>query len=129
MTDDNLTINQNKALEVLIATGNVSQAADAAGVSRQTIYTWKQDDTNFNSALNQASMAITEEASQRLMNLAEKALIVLEKTLDDPNTPAYGRIRAADLILSKVLQLRESFLLENKVSELEKRLDVIQYAN
>ncbi len=34
MTDDNLTINQNKALEVLISTGNVSQAADAAGVSR-----------------------------------------------------------------------------------------------
>ncbi len=123
MTDNNLTASQVKAVETLIATGNISKAAKAARVSRQTIYTWKQEDENFKTALREESLAITEESGHRLINMAQKALDVLEKTLDDPNTPAYGRIRAADLILSNVLQLRETYLLEEKITELERRMN------
>jgi DNA-binding phage protein len=43
MAKGNLTRNQQKALEVLITSGNVSEVADAAGVKRQTIYTWKEE--------------------------------------------------------------------------------------
>jgi len=87
MSDDQLTNKQQKALEVLITSGNVTEAAQAAGVTRQTIYLWKEEKEAFQNALQQAASEIFGELALRLVNLGQQAITILQKTLDDPNVP------------------------------------------
>jgi uncharacterized protein (UPF0147 family) len=123
MAKGNLTQNQQKALEVLITNGNVSQAAEAAGVTRQTIYTWKQENKAFQSALEQESAEVVNQLTLRLANLGDQAIQTLQNILEDPNTPGYVRIRAADIIISKLLQLRESKIIERRLVFDERKYD------
>ena len=129
MTDNKLTLKQQKALEVLIISGNVSEAAEAAGVTRQTIYTWKEEHETFKSSLNQGSTKIVNELSSRLNSLGQLAVTVLQKTLEDPNTPAYARIRAADIVIGRMLQIREITDFERRISELEEKVNEYKTKN
>jgi hypothetical protein len=41
--------------------------------------------------------------------------------MNDPETPAATRVRAADVVLARLLQLRELATLEARVADLERR--------
>lgn len=117
---ENLTAKQQRAVRALLTAPDVSAAAKDAGVSRETVYKWMQVPT-FTTALHAAEADALAAVSRRLVRLADTAATTLETAMSDATTPAATRVRAADAVLSRLLQLRELIDLEGRVRELEAR--------
>lgn len=114
-----LTPKQRKAVEALLVSGDITQAAQAAGVARDTLYRWlRQDD--FRSALKTAEAASIENLARELVRLGEKAARTLDEAMTAEDATTSARVRAADIVISKLLQLREMVDLEKRVQELER---------
>ena len=117
---EKLTPKKRKALEALLTCGDVSQAARVAGVSRESLYRWLKEET-FQAALNTGTRQALESLSRTLVTLGEKAADTLRQALEDAHAPAAARVRAADIILARILQLRELVDLDKRLTELEKK--------
>jgi hypothetical protein len=114
-----LTPKQRKAVEALLTTGDVQAAAQQAGVSRDTIYRWlKQPD--FLAMVRAAEAQAIDDLSRILVRLGRTASGTLAKAMSDTTTPVASKIRAADVVLNRLLQLRELATLEARVVELER---------
>ena len=118
-----ITPKQRKAIESLMANANVLEAAKAARVSRQTIYRWMNTDQAFQQALCRAETEALTGLSRSLVALGVKATQTLEQTLSDQGSSAGARVRAADIILGRLLQLRELVSLEERISRLEQQIE------
>jgi len=119
LTPRQLSPRQRRALESLLVTGDVTAAAAAAGVTRQTVHRWLALDV-FKAALREGEAAKLEALSRSLVRLGDKATQALEGALDDAQPAAAGlRVRSADIVLGRLLQLKELVDLEARVSALE----------
>lgn len=118
---DNLTLKQRKAITALMTQPDTAAAARAAGVSRDTLYRWLAEPA-FQSALRKAEAAAIAAVSRSLVRLAERAAATLEGAMSDEAATASVRVRAADAVLGRLLQVRELVDLETRVQELEARL-------
>lgn len=116
-----LTPKQYKAIESLLTSGNASEAAIAAGVSRDTLYRWLKDDT-FKKALIEAEGEALASLSRALVAMGEDAAATLRAAMADKAAPTGPKLRAADIVLGRLLQLRELVDLEERLSELERRV-------
>ena len=116
-----VTLKQHLALGALLTEADVSKAADAAAVSRTTIYRWLKDPV-FQNALSAAESEALAALSRKLVVLGGQAVFVLDDAMRDANTPVSSRIRAADIVLSRLLQLRELVQLDARVAEIEMRM-------
>jgi hypothetical protein len=123
VTGDGLSSKQRKAVEALLATGEVSAAAREVGVSRHTIHRWLKEPA-FLVAVRQAEAAALDELSRLLVRLGRTAVATVAKAMGDPATPAATRVRAADVALGRLLQLRELAQLEARVQALEQAAGV-----
>jgi len=117
-----LTPRQRRALESLLVTGDVTAAAASASVTRQTVHRWLALDV-FKAALREGEAAKLESLSRALVRLGDKATQALEGALDDAAAQPGAKVRAADVVLGRLLQLRELVSLEQRVSDLEEALD------
>lgn len=87
--EQGLTIEQLNAIDMLI-TGQSDQAvADAVGVSRPTVTSWRLYDPYFQAELNRRRKEVWGAATDRLRSLLPKAFDTLEKAIDE------GSYRAA----------------------------------
>ena len=111
-----LRYEQRKALESLLITPSVQKAADAAGVSRQTIYRWGRDQA-FRDALRAQEEAAIDRLSNGLTTLAELAVNALEDGLRSPDLRV--RLRAAGLALDALTRTRELLSFEQRLTALE----------
>src|SRR5262249_14965102 len=93
-TTPDLTPKQRKAVEALLTTGEVSGAAEAAGVSRDTVYRWLKQ-AAFLDAVREAEARALDDLSRLLVRLGRTAAGTLAKAMTDPETPAATRVRAA----------------------------------
>jgi len=117
---ENLTPKQRKAIETLLTSGSVSEAADLANVSRETLYRWiKQPD--FRAELERATTQAIDDLSRSLVALGDLAAATLADAMKNQIHPIATRVRAADVVFSRLLQLRELTSLEQRVTELEER--------
>ena len=113
-----VTPRQRKAIRALLTTATVAEAARVAGVKRQTIYRWMKEE-RFRLALAGAEREALESLSRALVRLGDTAT----KTLGDAMTAAESesvKVRASDIVLSRLLQLRELVDLHQRVEALEK---------
>lgn len=117
-TPEHLTPKQRKAVEALLTTGEVTAAAQAAGVSKDTLYRWLKQPV-FVEAVRVAEARALDDLSRLLVRLGRTAAATLAKAMNDPSTPWATRVRAADASLGRLLQLRELATLESRVTELE----------
>ena len=118
-TLEHLTPKQRKAVEALLTTGEVAAAAQAAGVSRDSVYRWLRQSA-FLAAVRDAEARALDDLSRLLVRLGRTAAATLAKAMGDPAAPWATRVRAADATLSRLLQLRELATLEARVAELER---------
>lgn len=117
-TASTLTSRQRQAIEAIVATGDVTIAAQSVGVNRATLYRWMKQPT-FVQAVHVAEADAVEDLSRMLVRLGRTAVATLAKAMSDPATPPATKVRAADATLTKLLQLRELATLEQRVAMLE----------
>jgi len=114
-TDRQLTPRQRRAVETLLTTGDVPTAAAAVGVDKATLYRWMQH-APFLEAVRQAEAAALDELSRSMVRLGRTAAETLEVAMGDSTAPWTTRVRAADAVLGRLLQLRELATLEARVA-------------
>ena len=114
-----LSAKQRTAVEALLAAGEVSGAAQAAGVSRATLHRWLAEPA-FLAAVREAEAQALDDLSRLLVRLGRTATATLDRAMNDASAPWATRVRAADATLSRLLQLRELATLEARVAELER---------
>jgi transposase-like protein len=119
LTPGTLTSKQRKAVEALLTTGEVTAAAQAAGISRETLHRWLKQPL-FVQAVRDAETRALDDLSRLLVRLGRTAAATLAKAMSDPTAPWATRVRAADASLGRLLQLRELATLEARVVELER---------
>ena len=118
-----LTPKQRKAVEALLTTGDVSAAAKEVGIVRDTLYRWLKQPV-FAQAVREAEASAIDDLSRLLVRLSRTATATLGKAMTDPVAPYTTRVRAADVTLNRLLQLRELATLEARVTELERSVGV-----
>ncbi|MGB3330357.1 MAG: hypothetical protein WBA46_15460 [Thermomicrobiales bacterium] len=119
MSDDQtLSGKQRKALEALLHSGEVSHAATAAGVSRDTVYRWMKQPV-FAAAVREAEARALDEVSRVLIRLSRAAVGTLAGAMADREAPLGARVRAADITLNRLLQVRELATIEERLAALE----------
>src|SRR5947209_3443677 len=82
---DRLPAAQHAALSAIVSGNSFRRAAEAAGVSRATIYRWVQSDPLFRAAFNAWQKEIKESSHARLVKMSEQAVDVVEKALQRSN--------------------------------------------
>ena len=113
-----LTPKQAKAVEALMANGEVAAAAKEVGVSRATLHRWLGEPA-FLDAVREAESRALDDLSRLLVRLGRTAAATLAKAMSDPAAPYATRVTAANASLSRLLQLRELATLEARVRALE----------
>jgi len=78
-----LTIEQLNAIDLLVVGKSDQAVADAVGVSRPTVTSWRLYDPYFQAELNRRRKEVWGAATDRLRSLLPKAFDTLEKALDE----------------------------------------------
>ncbi len=123
VTEKAITPRQSIAIERLLNGGTVQGAADAAGVSRKTVYKWLSIPA-FQEAINNAQAEAMARLSRALIALGGSAVLTLGETMNDHTQPAAVRVRAADIVTNRLLTMRESVEFEARLAELEKQAGI-----
>jgi len=103
-----LSIEQANAIEHLLQGQSDRAAAEAVGVSRQTISEWKNHDPLFVAELNRQRSEMWKEARERMKALANRVLDVVELQFDSDDPKA--ALAAAKYILQGTLLLGDTDL-------------------
>ena len=118
---ENVTPRQRRAIEALTTTGQVTDAAKAAKVARRTVYRWMREDA-FRGALAEAEAEALAALSRELVGMGTDATATIRATMADKTASPTVRLRAADIVLGRLLQLRELVALEDRVQALEDKI-------
>src|SRR4051812_1279325 len=118
LTPGTLSPKHHKAIAALLATGEVKAAAAEAGITRETLHRWLRQ-PHFLEAVRAAEADALDELSRMLVRLGRSAVATIAKAMSEPTTPAATKVRAADIALNRLLQLRELAQLEARVQALE----------
>ena len=95
-----LTSTQEHVLAMIAAGASALAAAKAAGIHRNTVANWLRSST-FHAAWVQARAEQAWYWREQAVALAARALAVIAAILNDPNTPAGVRLKAALAILDR----------------------------
>jgi transposase len=117
----NVTISPRKrrAIEALITAKDTSAAAEAAGVSRRTLYRW-MDEPAFKAGLNSAEAELEASARRELLSRQKKAIEIIEAVMLS-NRPVEA-LRAAQTILDYSLRYKDLDV-ERRLAELESEIN------
>jgi len=122
MSGTELTPKQRRCIAALVETGDIQAAAEATGCSRTTVYAWMRQ-APFTAALRDAEGDALRALTRGLLALGKRATGAIVDVLDDPDANVSTRLRAADIVLARLLQLRELVDLESRVTALEAARD------
>jgi hypothetical protein len=118
-----ITRKMHAAIAALLTEPTYSAAAARAGVHADTLGRWlKRPD--FNAAYRQARRQVVDHAIARLSALTGKAIDALGRHVEG-GTPAL-EVRAAVALLDSVRRLQDGEDLEERIAELEARLEALQ---
>lgn len=120
ITMSEITPKQLRVIEALASGENITQASKSTHTARATIQKWLKDPT-FTAALNDTQGQALEALTRSLTALAGQAGDVLREVLDDKSAPPAVRLRACDVVLDKLLKVRELVTLEARITALEAR--------
>ncbi len=123
-TVDGLSPKQMVALESLATARTFIQVADEAGITRETLRVWLNDDPNFRLAYRQVKQAAFEGIAQGLLSLGEKAIEAYGDVLKAPACPGYSNLsRTADSIIANLFKLKDLSDFEDRLAAIEQRLE------
>lgn len=119
---DGLTPMQVATIEALTRSKTFTDAAAAAGVTRQSVRNWLREPV-FRKALRAAQSEMFDAMALRLLGTADKAVTALEDIIDSPSAPGSAiRRAAANDVISHATKLHEVTGFEDRLTDLETRL-------
>ena len=113
-----LSAQQQQAIRALLTTKNVAEAAKKTRVSLRTLWRWLGDPM-FRVQLAGAEADMLDAATRRLLQLQEGAIETVQAIMQDGETNASVRLRAAQAVLDYLLKLRELRNVEQRLTALE----------
>lgn len=112
-----LSKNQLKAIDALLSCGSITEAAATVGIARVTLYRWRNDPA-FMDALQKAEGEALSIVTAGFAGLVGKAMMAVSDGLAEEEDISV-RLRAAESVLSRMIQLRELVSIEQRITELE----------
>src|SRR5262249_36153252 len=106
------------ALQALVASRTVEDAARSAGVTPRTVYRWLKE-PDFDTAYREARRAVVSQANARLQQATGAAVTTMLKLMYDATVPASVRIRASECVLNHANKTIEIEDIEVRVAALE----------
>ncbi len=97
MTKADISPEQEQAINLILTGATDQSIADAVGVTRQTVNTWRNQNPAFMAELNQRRAVIWAGHVERLRGMTSKALDVLQEALADPD-PKEARAAAVHIL-------------------------------
>ncbi len=125
MTTKQLSPKQKKAIQNLLNGRTKSQTAAAVGVTPRTLSRWLANPT-FHAALTNATDHALANAAHRLTVTLDDAVATLAEIMADKDARDPDRLRAADLIIHRGLDLIQQKQLTERIAALEARINVPQ---
>lgn len=113
-----LTVLQIRAIEALLQTNNIPEAAKLAGCSDSSIDRWLKL-PKFQQCLNEGKKQAFNLAVQKLSVGSRVAVDALLELSADKDVAASVRVRAAEVILAQSIRLNEISQLQDRVAALE----------
>lgn len=117
-TNGNLTPKQRRAIAALLAEPTIEGAAKNAGIGERTLHRWL-DNGDFCAALNEAQARAIDTAITKLAGLTGKAVETLRAAMADQNASQSTKIRAADICLARLFDLKQLHDFEQRIAALE----------
>jgi hypothetical protein len=111
---------QGKGIECLLTQPTIKAAADCAGVTRQTMHNWLNDD-RFKAALDTAQREALQAATRRLASMLDRSVSEVERLIEAGEDEPV-RLRAALSVPSMLRDLREHDEFEERLTALEAKL-------
>jgi hypothetical protein len=109
---------QVEAVTALVTCRSLGHASSICGTPERTLSRWLNL-PEFQQALRRAENALLDAACQRLAQTAVGAVTTLETIMLDIGISPAVRTRAASVLLSNALALRQEHNIELRLSELE----------
>jgi phage terminase small subunit len=119
---ERLTAKQRAFVRAILTERDTRAAARAAGVPETTAYRWVKLPA-IQAAIHAAEADALSAVTRGLLRLSGNAVDALDGAMSDGKAATGVKVRAADITLARLLQLRELVDLEKRVSELEAKSD------
>lgn len=116
-----LSANQTRAIAALLGARDVRDAAKQSGISERTIFRWLNDSA-FQSAMQEAEAQAIAQAVRRLAALCGLALDTLESVMKSKSASASVKVRAADVVLGRLLVFKDLRDISERLERLESLL-------
>ncbi len=120
MSQSDLSTNQARAIQALLACATIEKAAEQAGLSGRTVYRYLNEPT-FKAALRARQDQVIAGAVAALAGLAGKSIETLRGVMEDPEAAQGVRTRAALGVLGHIHDMIELRDLAERVAALEAR--------
>lgn len=124
----NFSDGKRKALQALLVSRTIAEAADKCGMHRNTIHRYLAEDEEFARAYREARETMMEEAVTSLRQSGASAAGVLANALEDEDVNV--RLRAARTILDQLFRgveqerrIRETEEIEREIKELREMVE------
>lgn len=117
---ENVTLSrkQRAAVAALLSCGTVRAAAEQAGVSERQLYRWLEMPA-FRAEVQRSVDGAVEISLRLLSDTSRIAVMTLRKVLEDRRSSPSVKVRAAGVVLSHLLALKELTELQRRVAALE----------
>lgn len=118
MAKSGISTKQKAAIRALLTGASYGEAAAAARVHENTISQWMRNEA-FIAGLRQSESEAMLAVSRSLVAISDSAAEVLKLILDDEKARDSSKIRAADVVLGRLIQIKEIAELEERIRKLE----------
>ncbi len=118
-----LTPKQKALIAALLVERDIRAASKAVRISERTAHRWLGD-SDFQRELKAAEVAAIDTAVRRLAEATGLAVDVLRQAMESTTAPLPQKIRAADVVLGRLLELRNLHTLEERLAAIEAALQI-----
>lgn len=120
MTENVISVKQQKAITALLSERTTRDAAKKAGVNEKTIYTWMNDKA-FRGALREAEKNVLDDVTRRLTTGQRIALDTLEKLIQSARHES-TKLNACVQWLNLFVKYRDMQDIDERITALEAAL-------
>jgi hypothetical protein len=125
---ESLTPKQQRTIQALLEHPTARAAASAAAISEGTLYRWLAEPA-FSRAYRAARNHLLEGTLTALQAASSEAVQTLRQVMQDAEAMVTARVSAARAILEFSLKAKEQLETEERLSELERRVEAQSKGN